>query len=86
MGTDLNASGRLIALASNRNSYSYDGDATMKNGVYTYYQMKGFDQLGYIYVEPDCQYAGEQMLIWAKTNRVKVVPSYLDSFTGNLDL
>jgi hypothetical protein len=86
MGTDLNAPGRVIALASNKTSYSYDGDATMKNGVYTYYQMIGFDQLNYTYVEPDCQYAGEQMLIWAKKNRVKVVPSYVDSYSGNFDL
>jgi hypothetical protein len=86
MATSLNASGRVIAVASNKTSYSYDGDATMKNGVYTYYQMKGFDQLNYIYVEPDCQYAGEEMIKWAKLHRVKVVPSYLDSYTGDFDL
>jgi hypothetical protein len=86
MGTDLNATGRVIAVASNKTSYSYDGDATMKNGVYTYYQMIGFDQEKYIYVEPDCQYAGDQMLIWAKAHRVKVVPSYVDNYTGNFDL
>jgi len=86
MATDLNATGRVIAVASSKTSLSYDGDATMKNGVYTYYQMKGFDQLGYIYVETDCQYAGDQFLIWAKSVRVKVAPSYTDSYTGNFDL
>lgn len=83
MATDLNASGRVIAVASSRNTYSYDGDATMKNGVYTYYQMLGFEPpLNYISAEPDCQYAGEQMIKWAKTNHVKVAPSYTDSYTG----
>jgi hypothetical protein len=86
MSTDLNATGRVIAVASNKTSYSYDGDATMKNGVFTYYQMKGFDQMGYIYAEPDCKYACDQFLIWAKSHRVKVVPSYVDSYSGDLDL
>jgi hypothetical protein len=76
----------VIAVASNRTSLSYDGDATMKNGVFTYYQMKGFDSQGYIYLEPDCQYACDQMIAWAKKVRVRVVPSYVDSYTGNFDL
>lgn len=86
MATDLNASGRVVAVASNKTSYSYDGDATTKNGIFTYYQMKAFDQLGYIYLEPDCQYACDEMTKWAKTYRVRVAPSYVDSFSGNFDL
>jgi hypothetical protein len=86
MATDLNATGRVIAVASNKTVYSYDGDATMKNGVFTYYQMKGFDQLGYIYFEPDCSYACTEMTKWAKLNRLRVAPSYVDSYTGNFDL
>jgi len=86
MATDLNAAGRLIAVASNKTIYSYDGDATMKNGVFTYYQMIGFDQNGYIYVEPDCQYACDQMKVWASANKVRVAPSFTDSYTGNFDL
>ena len=86
MGTDLNATGRVIALASSRTSLSYDGDATMKNGVYTYYQMYAFDKLGYVYAEPDCQYAGAEMIKWAKSVHVKVAPSYVDSYTGSFDL
>ena len=84
--TDLNKPGRVIAVASNRTSLSYDGDATMKNGVFTYYQMIGFDSQGLIYVEPDCQYACEQMIAWAKKVKVRVVPSYVDSYTGDFDL
>lgn len=86
MATSLNATGRVIAVASNKTIYSYDGDATMKNGVFTYYQMKGFDQVGYVYLEPDCQYACDEMIKWAKANRVRVAPSYVDSYTGNFDL
>lgn len=86
MSTDLNSNGRVIAVASNKTSYSYDGDATMKNGVFTYYQMQGFDLLGYIYLEPDCKYACDEMIKWAKARKLRVVPSYVDSFTGDFDL
>jgi len=86
MATALNATGRVIAVASNKTIYSYDGDATMKNGVFTYYQMIGFDNLGYVYLEPDCDYACAQMKIWATANKVKVAPSYVDSYTGYFDL
>jgi len=86
MATNLNASGRVIAVASNKTSYSYDGDATTKNGVFTYYQMKAFDQLGYIFLEPDCQYACDEMIKWAKTHKLRVAPSFVDSYTGNFDL
>ena len=86
MATALNANGRVIAVASAKNTYSYDGDATMQNGVFTYYQMVGFDNLNYIYFEPDCQYACDQMKIWAKSVHVRVAPSYVDSYAGDLDL
>jgi len=86
MATDLNAAGRVIAVASSTKTYSYDGDATMQNGVFTYYQMIGFDQLNYIYAEPDFKYACDQMKIWASTAHVRVAPSYVDSYTGDFDL
>lgn len=85
-GSALKANGRVIALASSSNTYSYDGDASMANGVFTYYQMKAFDQLGYIYYEPDCQYACDQMKAWAAARKLRVAPSYVDSYTGQLDL
>ncbi|OFX88839.1 MAG: hypothetical protein A2W99_05065 [Bacteroidetes bacterium GWF2_33_16] len=86
MATDLKATGRVIAVASNKTVYSYDGDATMKNGVFTYYQMEGFSKQNYIYFEPDCDYAITNMLAWAKKNRVRVAPSYSDSYAGYFDL
>ena len=54
--------------------------------MFTYYQMIGFDSQGFVYVEPDTQYACTQMLAWAKTARVKVAPSFVDSYMGNFDL
>lgn len=86
MATALNAAGRVIAVASDTKKYSYDGDATMQNGVFTYYQMIGFDLQHYIYVEPDFQYACDQMKLWASTAHVRVAPSYVDSFVGDFDL
>lgn len=86
MKTALKATGRVIAVASSTSTYSYDGDATMQNGVFTYYQMKGFDSMGYTYVENDCSYACTQMKSWASTNGVTVAPSYQDSYTGSFDL
>jgi len=86
MATDLNSDGRVIAVASNKTSYSYDGDVSMKNGVFTYYQMIGFYDENYIYLEPDCQFACDQMIKWAKSYRIRVVPSYTDSYSGYFDL
>lgn len=85
MATNLNATGRVIAVASNTTLYAYDGNSTMKNGVFTYYQMLGFDAQGYIYYEPDCSYACAQMKNWAASAGVKVAPSYTDSYAGDLN-
>jgi len=82
----LNAPGRIVITASGKNNYSYDGDATMKNGVFTYYQMEAFDDLGYIYVEPVCDYAIAEMIAWAKVRHIRVSPSYVDSYSGDMDL
>lgn len=84
-GTALNKPGRVIALASDTRRYSYDGTAAMANGVFTYYQMLGFDQQGYVFAEDDDAYAVAQMIAWAKSVRVKVAPSYLDTYVGSLD-
>jgi hypothetical protein len=80
------APGRIVAVASDTYNYSYDGDWSMQNGVFTYYQMEGFDDLNYIYLEPDCDYAIDQMEYWAMINGVDVAPSYCDSYPGDFDL
>ncbi len=84
-GTALNKVGRVIALASDTKRYSYDGTAAMANGVFTYYQMLGFDQQGYVFAEDDDAYAVAQMKLWAQSVRVKVAPSYIDNYVGSLD-
>lgn len=84
-GTALTKVGRVIALASDTRKYSYDGTAAMANGVFTYYQMLGFDQVGYVFAEEDDAYAVAQMKLWAATARVKVAPYYIDNFAGSLD-
>ncbi|NOQ26658.1 MAG: hypothetical protein GQ564_14965 [Bacteroidales bacterium] len=87
MKTDLSATGRIVTVASDTRRYSYDGDATMANGVFTYYQMEGFDTENYIYVEDDSQYACDEMYAWAASlHGVKVAPSYDDSYAGDFDL
>lgn len=82
----LAGTGRVVTVASDRRRYSYDGDATMANGVFTYYQMLGFDQQGFIFVEDDSEYAIDQFYIWASAHHVKVAPSYTDTYVGDMDL
>jgi len=86
MKTSLNASGRVVAVASNTTLYAYDGDAYMRNGVFTYYQMRAFDAYSYVYLEPDCDYACRQMKNWAISRGLTVAPSYADAYPGNFDL
>jgi hypothetical protein len=86
MATDLNAAGRVIAVASNKTSLSYDGDATMKNGVFTFYEMEWFGANTVKVLETDSKYACDKMTTWAKLYRIRVAPSYVDSFTGDFIL
>jgi hypothetical protein len=86
MKDTLCAPGRIVAVASGRDTYSYDGDNLMENGVFTYYQMEGFDHHNYIYLEIDCDYAIDQMEYWGMINGIEVEPSYCDSYSGYFDL
>jgi len=71
---------RVGAFASNVR-YSYDGDSSMRNGVFTYYQMEGWDIIGYDNFEEDSAYAVQEMKDWAP-RRIKVDPFYVDQFAG----
>ncbi len=82
MKTKLAKNGRVIDVASSTTTYAYDGNSTMKNGVFTYYQMVGFYNQGYTYAEIDASYACTQMKNWASANGVKVAPSYSDGYSG----
>ncbi len=81
----LNANGRVVACASDAHHFSYDGTADMANGVFTYFQMEGFDQQGLIFAEDDSDYAVSEMLAWGRTYHVKVTPFFVDNFVGDLD-
>lgn len=74
--------GRVGAYASN-GQYSYDGDSSMKNGVFTYYQMEGWSS--YTSFEDDAAYAVQEMNNWASQYiGLNVDPFYRDSFTGDM--
>jgi len=72
---------RVGAFASNR-LYSYDGDSTMQNGVFTYYQMYGWDNQNFDNFEDDGNYAVQHMKSWARTVHVRVDPFIQDMYSG----
>lgn len=86
MKTALAATGRVVIVASDTRRYSYDGTAAMANGVFTYYQMEGFDVLNFDYLEDDSQYACDEFYAWASSAHVKVAPSFSDLYAGDFDL
>ena len=53
---DLARPGWLLAIGSTEHSYTYDGDASMQNGVFTYYEMEALYMPMYI-MEDVSQYA-----------------------------
>ena len=69
---------RVGAFASNRR-LSYDGDSSMKNGVFTFYQMEGWATYGNF--EEDAAYAIQGMKDWAP-RYIKVDPFYTDQYSG----
>ncbi|KYK22631.1 hypothetical protein AYK25_02410 [Thermoplasmatales archaeon SM1-50] len=72
---------KVGAFASNRR-FSYDGDATMKNGVFTYYQMDGWDNQNFDNFEDDGDYAVQQMKSWARNYGIRVDPFVKDVYNG----
>lgn len=69
---------RVGAFGSNRR-LSYDGDSSMQNGVFTYYQMEGWGI--YDNFEENAAYAVQGMKDWAP-RFIKVDPFYSDQFSG----
>jgi len=53
----LGTNGRFVAMASNANSYCYDGTKEMQNGVFTYYYMEALEKQGYTTAEGAFDYA-----------------------------
>jgi hypothetical protein len=72
--------GRVGAFASNARSSS-DGDESMENGVFTYYQMEGWGI--YNTFEEDAAYAVQEFKAWAP-RYIKVDPFYVDQFSGSM--
>lgn len=72
---------RVGAFASNRRN-SYDGDSSMQNGVFTYYQMQGWNS--YNVFEDDSAYAVQGMKAWPSSPRIKVDPFYVDQYSGDM--
>ena len=54
----------------------------MENGVFTYYQMDGWDNQNFDNFEDDGAYAVQQMKIWAKARHLRVDPFVQDSYDG----
>ena len=73
---------RVGAFASNRR-LAYDGDSSMQNGVFTYYQMDGWDNQNYDNFEDDAAYAVQKMKDWAP-RFIKVDPFYTDNYAGSM--
>jgi hypothetical protein len=74
---------KVGAFASNR-KLSYDGDLSMKNGVFTYYQMDGWDNQNFDNFEDDGAYAVQQMKNWASSKPIRVDPFVEDSYPGDM--
>jgi hypothetical protein len=74
-------SNRVGAFGSN-SLYSYDGNSNMQNGVFTYYQMEGWNT--YDNFEQDSNYAVQEMENWGLSNGINVDPFYVDHFSGSM--
>jgi hypothetical protein len=72
---------KVGAFASNRR-LSYDGNAAMSNGVFTYYQMVGWDNQNFDNFEDDGYYAVQHMKSWARNYGIRVDPFVQDMYSG----
>ena len=75
---------KVGAFASNRR-LSYDGTPDMQNGVFTYYQMVGWDDQGFDNFEDDGDYAVQQFQNWASYYGARVDPFVKDTYTGDMN-
>ena len=82
---DLCETGMIVATASN-NSYSYDGDSSMENGVWTYYYMESLVTNEEVFNENAIDYAKAEMRAWGKTYHVRVTPKNTDDYDGYFDI
>jgi hypothetical protein len=72
--------GWVMGQGSTTRTYTYDGDSTMKNGIYTYYAMIAID-LGYTTAEDICTYAATEF------NAATPGSAYtVDKYSGDLEI
>ena len=70
-----------VGVFASDNMYSYEWKR-MKNGVFTYYQIDGWDNQGYDNFEDDGYYAIDQFKAWAEWRNLQVDPFLEDAFIG----
>jgi hypothetical protein len=72
--------GWVAGIGSTKTSYTYDGTAEMKNGIYTYYAMEAVAN-GYVYAEDICAYAAANF-----NAATPGTASTIDNFVGSMDI
>ncbi len=77
--------GMIVATAS-KNSYSYDGEAWMSNGVWTYYYIEALVDNGEVFNENAADHAKSEMKAWGRTYHVRVTPTNSDDYEGYFDI
>jgi len=74
-----------IATTASTGTYSYDGTASMSNGVWTYYFMQSVNS-GTAFAEDASAYAITKMKAWGSASHARVSPNYKDGYTGKFDM
>ncbi len=81
-----NAEAGMVVATASTNSYSYDGEPWMENGVWTYYYIEDLVDNGEIFNENASAYAKINMKAWAKQYNVRVTPATTDMYDGYFDI
>lgn len=78
--------GMLAQYGSNVRGYSYDGDYTLKNGVFTWYTIYYYEQ-GETVMESNFAQAAPAMVSWVKSHYgLKATPVQSDKYVGDFTL
>lgn len=81
-----NAENGMIVATASTNTYSYDGEAWMENGVWTYYYLEDLVTNGEVFNEDASDYAKSNMKTWARQYHIRVSPSNTDMYEGYFDI
>ncbi|MBU3902607.1 MAG: Ig-like domain-containing protein, partial [Candidatus Thermoplasmatota archaeon] len=85
--TEVATTGRLVQMGCAANGYTYDGDASLKNGVWTWHTIYYYDN-GYTCMEDNFAVAAPAASNWVKTNYPgnTMSPVQSDKYTGSFYL